>query len=140
MNNSISTKGSCLCGAVTVSVNSASNSVGACHCNNCRKWSGGPLIAVECGVDVSFSGSEYIKTFASSEWAERGFCSKCGSNLFYKLNETGEYHIPAGILEIESQLKLDHQIFIEQKPKYYSFSNETIDMTGEEVFALYENN
>ncbi len=31
----------------------------------------------------------------------------------------------------------DHQIFIDEKPDYYSFSNKTYNVTGEEVFAQY---
>ena len=43
-------RGTCLCGAVTVSVSQPAASVGACHCRMCRKWGGGPLLAVECGT------------------------------------------------------------------------------------------
>ena len=34
-------------------------------------------------------------------------------------------------------LVFDHQIFIEEKPSFYAFANETKNMTGEEVFALF---
>jgi hypothetical protein len=37
----------------------------------------------------------------------------------------------------ESQLNFDHQIFIDEKPDYYAFVNETRNMTGAEVFAQY---
>ena len=35
-------KGRCPCGAVRIEVAHAATSVGACHCNICRKWGGGP--------------------------------------------------------------------------------------------------
>ncbi len=41
-------KGSCLCGAVSLSTTSMNHHVAACHCSMCRKWGGGPLLAVEC--------------------------------------------------------------------------------------------
>ncbi|WP_291972226.1 hypothetical protein [Candidatus Symbiopectobacterium sp.] len=42
------TKGQCLCGAVTVEVPEACvHEVSVCHCNMCRQWGGGPLLAVE---------------------------------------------------------------------------------------------
>ena len=44
--------GSCICGAVTISVN-VGNSVGACHCDICRRWGGGPLLALDGGDDVA---------------------------------------------------------------------------------------
>ncbi|NIT13149.1 MAG: GFA family protein, partial [Candidatus Dadabacteria bacterium] len=51
----------------------------------CRKWCGGPLMAVNCGTDVTFEGEDNITVYDSSSWAERGFCSGCGSHLFYRL-------------------------------------------------------
>ncbi len=129
--------GSCLCGAVGIVAKTMANSVGVCHCSYCRKWTGGPFLAVDCGTDVTFEGEENITTFDSSEWAERGFCKKCGSHLFYRLKETNQYIMPAGLFDNDEVFVLDHQIFIEEKPSYYSFANETTNMTGEEVFAQF---
>jgi hypothetical protein len=81
--------GSCLCGAVRISIRTTGKSVGACHCSMCRKWAGGPLLVIECGSDVHFERNDSISVFSSSDWAERGFCSKCGSHLFYRLKKEG---------------------------------------------------
>lgn len=115
--------GQCMCGAVQVLATSFSPKVGVCHCGMCRKWTGGPFMAVDCGTEVGFTGHEFIGTYASSEWAERGFCKQCGSALFYRLNESGQYILSAGILDCEAELELDHQVFIDEKPQYYQFSN-----------------
>ena len=32
---------------------------------------------------------------------------------------------------------LEHQVFIDEKPDYYSFANETKNMTGAEIFAQF---
>ena len=56
-------KGKCLCGAVHISATAMSKHVGACHCGMCRKWTGGPLLAVDCGSDVAFTGKESVSTF-----------------------------------------------------------------------------
>lgn len=130
-------KGSCLCGGVHVQVEKVAGKVGACHCGMCRKWGGGPLLAVDCGTEVSFTGKESISTFSSSEWATRGFCKQCGTHLFYRLNTSNQYIMPVGLLENIDELLFDHQIFIDKKPSYYSFSNKTADMTEAEVFAMY---
>ena len=121
MSEQIEAKGQCLCGSVKLSAKSVSKNAGVCHCSMCRQWTGGPLLAVDCGTEVEFEGTKAISTYASSEWAERGFCAKCGSNLFYKIKQTGQYIVPAGVLNIESELTLDHQIFIDEKPSYYCF-------------------
>ncbi len=129
-------KGRCLCGAVRVTATRGSTEVGVCHCGNCRRWGGGPLLAIDCGTDVAFEGQEQVSVFNSSDWAERGFCAKCGTHLFYRLKHNQQYIMPAGLFgDLENDFVLDHQIFIDKKPAYYAFSNKTKDMTGAEVFA-----
>jgi len=129
--------GSCLCGAVNFTASEASASVGSCHCGMCRKWNGGPLLTVDCGSEVSFEGDSNITVFNSSEWAERGFCNKCGSHLFYRLKENNQYMILAGLFDNNDKFVFDHQIFIDKKPSFYSFSNDTNNMTEKEVFERY---
>lgn len=130
-------QGSCLCGAVHLSAKAVSHQVGACHCSMCRKWTGGPLLAVDCGSDVVFDGQDNIATFDSSAWAERGFCKKCGSHLFYRLKAQNQYIVPVGLFDNLASFVFDHQIFIEEKPAFYAFANETKNMTGAEVFAQF---
>ena len=110
---------------------------GACHCGMCRKWGGGPFLAVDCGQEVNISGEENVTTYASSEWAERAFCKHCGSNLYYRVVETGEHYVCAGLLDETDGLVLEGQIFIDEKPAFYDFANETKNMTGAEVFAAF---
>ena len=129
--------GKCLCGAVKVKAKTMSTHVGACHCSMCRKWTGGPLLAVDCKSDVEFEGKENVSVYNSSEWAERAFCSKCGTHLYYRLKEQDLYIMLAGLFDTDAKLHFDHQIFIEEKPEYYSFANETKNMTGEEVIAQF---
>lgn len=129
--------GACLCGAVSVSATTKSNSIGICHCTMCRKWGGGPLFAAECGGAVDFEGGEHISIFPSSEWAERGFCRNCGTHVFYRLRQGGHYAIPVGLFDSGDEWVLAEQIFIDQKPSFYSFSETTKNLTGEEVFAQY---
>jgi len=135
MSSAAQQKGQCICGKVTVTTR-LDKSVGACHCNMCRNWGGGPLLAVNPTGPVTFTGKEFITTYQSSEWAERGFCKQCGTHLFYHLRDKDHYAFPAGLFD-ESGLELDHQIFIDEKPAYYDFANDTKKMTGAEVFGAF---
>lgn len=130
-------RGRCLCGAIKIIAPLASNHVGACHCNMCRRWGGGPGLEIDCGTDVTIEGTENLSLFNSSEWAERGFCAKCGTHLFYRLKENSQYLVPVGLFDDEDGLVFDHQVFIDEKPQYYRFENKTENMTGAEVFAKY---
>ena len=129
--------GACLCGAVTVVAGEAGNSVGACHCKMCRRWGGGPFMELACGSAVSFGGEETVSVFDSSAWAERGFCGKCGTHLFYRLKETGQHMIPVGLFDNDEDLVFESQVFIDEKPAFYSFADETTKMTGAELFAKF---
>ena len=103
----------------------------------CRQWGGGPFLAVDAGSEVSFTGDDHIGIFNSSEWAERGFCQSCGTHLFYRLKQNQQHIMPAGLFQEGDQLVLDHQVFIDEKPGFYCFSQNTKDMTGAEVFAMF---
>ena len=137
MSDMIKGNGSCLCGAIRITANNFNNKVGACHCGMCRKWGGGPLMAVNCGTDVLFEGEDNISVFNSSGWAERGFCKKCGSHLFYRLKESQQHIIPVGLFDDQELFVFDSQVFIDKKPQFYSFANKTNDMTEAEVFEKY---
>ncbi len=130
-------KGRCLCGAIEVTVEAVSSRLGACHCNMCRRWGGGPLFAVDCGTAVEFAGAENVGRFDSSQWAERGFCKLCGTHLFYRIKSADQYLMPVGLFDDPKGIVFNHQVFVDEKPTYYSFSNATHDMTGAEVFAKY---
>lgn len=127
-------KGKCLCGFIEV-VSESETDVGLCHCSTCRRWSGGPMFAVHCGSNVELKGG-VPSTYQSSGWAQRGFCPKCGTHLFYHLLPSNEYIIPAGLFQDE-QFELNSEIFIDQKPAFYEFKNKTTKMTGQEVFEQF---
>jgi hypothetical protein len=130
-------KGSCLCGEVKFIAANNNHSVGACHYGICRKWTGGPFMTIDCGTDVSFENADNISVYNSSEWAERCFCKNCGSHLFYRLKETQQTFISAGLFEYTKQFIFDHQVFFDNKPHYYDFANKTKNMTEAEVFAEF---
>ena len=111
--------GHCLCGAVSYKAEDVESHIHACHCSMCRRWNGGPALAASVG-SVSFEGEENISRYASSDWAERGFCKKCGSNLFYFL-KPDRYIMWAGTFN-EQAFSLDGEIFCAEKPEWYDFA------------------
>jgi len=129
--------GHCICGKVEVHVKKLNPHVGACHCRMCRNWGSGPYMEFNCGNDVAFTGEEHISVFSSSEWAERGFCSTCGTHLYYRLKESRDHLVSVGLFDKTEGFQFDNQVFVDEKPSFYSFSNETNEMTGAEVFAAF---
>ena len=136
MSDVIEGKGSCLCGAVQFVANRAQTSMGICHCGMCRKWGGGPYMSVRCETDVMYEGQENISDYSSSEWANRGFCKICGSHLYFRLKQNGHYFVPAGLFDDQEHFSLDRQVYIDNKPDFYSFSNDTQNITEAEILEI----
>ena len=126
--------GRCLCGAVTFKTTGVSKEVHACHCGTCQRWFGGPALGIEAG-GVEFEGYDNVATYDSSEWAERGFCSRCGSSLFYRLKEPGKYILFLGSLDEPGEFTLNGEIFIDSKPPGYDFAGDHARLTGEQFLA-----
>jgi hypothetical protein len=130
-------EGQCLCGAVTVRATPVRRHVEACHCKMCRRWGGVAYVGVQCGTSAEFTGEENIVRYRSSEWAERGFCGKCGSSLFFHYLPKGTYGVLAGLFPDDALLPLNEEIFIDEKPDYYAFAGDTEKMTGPEIMAKF---
>ncbi len=130
-------KGQCLCGKVEFAISNEAKTFDSCHCSMCRRWSGGPAFAVEAKDGVEFIKQEFVKVYNSSEWAERGFCSNCGSHLFYRLKNGSYCNVPLGLLESQSDFKFTTQNYVDYKPTCYSFSNETKMMTEADVLKPF---
>ncbi|MEO1040381.1 MAG: GFA family protein [Pseudomonadota bacterium] len=111
--------------------------VDACHCDMCRRWCGGPGLAVFCQGAPEFEGEPPLGVYQSSEWAERLFCKTCGSSLFYRLIAKGDYVAYAGSLDLSDDARMTVEIFVDEQPGYYAFAGERKRMTGAEVFAEF---
>jgi hypothetical protein len=130
--------GGCLCGAVRfTAVPGKAHEFGVCHCSMCRKWTAGPFFAIECGDSVKVADLSQLGVYKSSDWAERMFCKRCGTALFYRLMAQNYYVVSAEAFDNRDGLKFASQIFIDEKPPYYEFANRTATMTGAEVFAAF---
>ena len=130
-------KGRCLCKSVRFSFKLKEKHFGACHCSMCRCWGGGPGLGVESDGEIEFEGKENITVYDSSKWAERGFCKKCGSHLFYHLKQKDFYNFNLGTIEQHEDFKFTSQIYIDTKPDNYSFSNETKMMTEKDILEAF---
>lgn len=131
--------GKCLCGAVSFTADIAPK-ISACHCGMCRQWTSGALLSAS-AKDVRFEGGDAITTYASSSWAERGFCSRCGSALFYRITAEGPHQgvmaIAFGLLDDPSGLPLELEWFIDRKPDAYAFAGERKQLTEAEAMAMF---
>ncbi|MDD9909934.1 MAG: GFA family protein [Ahrensia sp.] len=116
--------GSCLCGTVKYRVNGPLRDVVACHCQQCRKQSGHFYAATDCADDdliIENGGS--LAWYSSSDFAKRGFCNGCGSNLFWRRNGSNQTSILAGSLDSDPSIRLTRHIFCADKGTYYEIDD-----------------
>lgn len=131
-------QGHCLCGAVQVRVEDFNGDVEACHCGMCRRWNGGPAFAIAAGTDLHVTGDEHVRRYRSSDRAERAFCVRCGTNLYFRLRVSDEHYVWAGLFDSLPDARLTHQIYIDHKPGWYALANETEVLTEAEIIERFQ--
>ncbi len=134
--------GSCLCQKIKFSFLTNGSGFESCHCSICRKWNGGPALTIDVKSDLDITGEEFVQIYDSSEWAERGFCKSCGTNLFYRLKDENNpfCNFNLGLIDQQNEFSFKTQIYIDSKPSNYSFANNTKMLTEQEVIDLFQGN
>jgi hypothetical protein len=127
--------GACLCGATTYEAALHKEGMDICHCTDCQKWSGGPFMGLDVrGLEVSGEAG----WFKSSDWGERGFCRRCGSALFWRLQGRDYAAVAAGSVDDPSLCGPPAvHIFADSKRLAYEFKDDAPRLTGEETARLF---
>jgi hypothetical protein len=78
------TKGSCFCGAVEVTVTGDPEAMGFCHCTSCRTWSASPVNAFALWKTANVKitkGEGNLATYKKTDHSLRQFCKTCGGHV-----------------------------------------------------------
>jgi hypothetical protein len=117
-------KGSCLCGAVRFDVAGELPGPDACHCSICRKSSGHYFASTDVPRSaVTVHGGEHVTWYRSSEKVQRGFCSTCGSSLFFDPFGTDWIAIAMGAFDKPTGTQLRIHIHVADKGDYYDIAD-----------------
>ena len=109
--------GGCHCGAVRYEVSGEPMHHALCHCEDCRRHAGAPMVgwALVNRADLEMSGTP--KIYASSEHGRRHFCADCGTGLFYT-NEAvfpGQIDVQTGTLDDPDLIPAAAQIQVAER-------------------------
>lgn len=116
--------GSCLCGAVRFTVDGDLPPPDGCHCVNCRKQTGHYLVSTDVPkAALTVTGSELVGWFQSSEKVRRGFCTICGSTLFWDPVFRDWIGVAMGAFDGPTGTRQDKHIFVSQKGDYYDIAD-----------------
>ncbi|MEL6288094.1 MAG: GFA family protein [Pseudomonadota bacterium] len=112
--------GQCLCGSVRFTLTPPLRDVIVCHCTQCAQWTGHAVAATQvdtAGLTIDDPNAE-LRWYRSSDVAERGFCQRCGSSLFWRRDGTERVSVMAGAIDDPSGLKIGQTIFADDRRDY----------------------
>jgi len=116
--------GACLCGANAFELDAEAGPVTACHCGQCRKYSG--FYAASIDVDearLRWLRRGEVTTYTHAGGGERGFCATCGTKLWFRY-ASGGLSIEAGLLDAPTGAKMVAHIFVADKGDYYKIADD----------------
>lgn len=117
-------QGACQCGQVRFTLHERPVDATACHCVMCRKQSGHHFASANVPKSaVAITGGEHITWYASSEKVRRGFCSRCGSWLFWEPVSKDWTSVALGAIDGATGVKLERHIFVASKGDYYDIAD-----------------
>ena len=113
--------GGCLCGGVRYRLEGELRGVVNCFCGQCRKTSGHHVAATRAPLSgFTLENDETLTWYASSAEAKRGFCSRCGGNLFWQHRDRDTVSVMAGTLDKPTGLVTIENIFVEDMSDYHT--------------------
>jgi len=116
--------GSCSCGAVTFRVQGDLAGLDACHCTACRKYSGHFFVSTDVPrSSVTIEGDQNITWFQSSKRVRRGFCSRCGSSLFWDPIGRDWTGIAMGVFDGPTKTRIHVHVYTSEKGDYYDIAD-----------------
>ncbi len=120
----MSQSGGCLCGGVRYLIRGPLGAPVACHCEQCARTSGAFAAMAACRTnELTIQDSGTLAWFQSSETARRGFCARCGGNLFWASEVEDQTYVTAGTLDRPTGLRLAQHIFVASKSDYYELTD-----------------
>jgi hypothetical protein len=118
-------EGGCLCGAVRYRATTPPLRGVICHCPVCRKHSGAPALAFVHFAAKDFTWLRVEPTrYRSSEFAERGFCARCGSTLSMHEEVLAErVQIAVGSLDEPGRVRIDDHVWTKDRIPWFDVAD-----------------
>lgn len=116
--------GHCLCSGIEYEAKGLLRPIVYCHCEQCHRTSGNLVAATACDLkDLALTKNESLGWYRSSQIAQRGFCSNCGSTLFWKPEHDNYICIMAWTQNRPSGLKAERHRFVPDLSDYYAIGD-----------------
>ena len=121
--------GGCLCGAVRYEINDKLRGIVNCHCSKCRKFNG--HFAAYTSIkytSLTLLEQRGLKWYQSitdeTPNVYRGFCTECGSSLFWHPRDQERIAVAAGSLDDPIKLQTIGHVWTSQIADYYQINDD----------------
>ena len=119
-------EGGCLCGDVRYRASARPLRGVICHCSMCRRHSGAPALAF---VHFPIAAFAWLKTkpiwYRSSPYAERGFCSRCGSTVAMREEVLADrVQVSVGSLDEPHRVRIDDHVWTSERVSWFEIKDE----------------
>lgn len=116
--------GGCLCGATRYEIGAAARFTSYCHCEDCRRASGAPVVAwtfFPAGTLKWTAGMPKLLNFAGRE---RTFCPECGTPLsFFDPSIPSEYEVTTCSLDNPNLLPPRDHTWVEDRLPWFDVAD-----------------
>jgi hypothetical protein len=135
-----STSGGCLCGAVRFETEAPSLFCVHDHCSWCQRAHGAAFVTwIGFRADafaITRGAESELRWYASSAKSERGFCSRCGTTMFFRSElAPGEIHAALACVDDQSAFTPTAHIFWESHVSWLALTDE-LPKIGRDAKAL----
>lgn len=118
-------EGGCLCGRIRYRSRSEPSRCMICHCETCRKHSGGPCLSF---VHFPVTDFEWLtvepRRYRSSTYAERGFCPECGSTVsMHEEVLSDRVQIALGSLDHPEQVQPQDHVWVSSQIDWFQIED-----------------
>ena len=125
----IKAAGGCLCGSVRYEITGELRGIVNCHCSKCRRFHGNfgayTSVSIDDLILVEERGLKWFEsTTDETPNVHRGFCSECGSSIFWHPRDKEKIAIAAGSLDEPTQLQTIGHVWVSQISDYYQIQDD----------------
>jgi hypothetical protein len=127
--------GGCLCGTVRFAFIPPTLFSAHCHCRYCRRAHGAAFVTWAGVPEDRFRitrGEDRVTWFASSRQGQRGFCSQCGTTLFYRSSVCpGEVHVALACMDGKIDREPELHVFYDEHVDWVSVRDDLPKLSGD---------
>ena len=123
--------GGCMCGAVRYRINGRHTYSGICHCDDCRRATGGAYVPWFGVAPDNFQvTSGEITEYESSPGIRRGFCRTCGTSLTFGGEGWNDIAITIASLDDPNAITPESNVYLRERLHWVKFNDDMRNYDG----------